>query len=196
MKMYCSKCGAQILDSASFCTKCGNAVNRSLTVIPATPKRHIFKKIISVVIALSIVAVGAYFVYDHFCSGPEKTLKKFENAMNSGDLNGMIECMDPSVQAAYKGVDFITEKLIGFKYSDFAAMAPFLSEIIDDEDMPDLSDLPKMHIDVKSVDYISDNRAVVYAYVEYGDDSGDTEIPMEKHDDTWYLSRDSKTNLF
>lgn len=75
-------------------------------------------------------------------------------------------------------------------------MAPFLSEIIDDEDVIRASDLPKIHIEVDNIEYISDSTAVVYAYITYDGEREYGEIYMEKDDGKWYISSGSDISLF
>ena len=63
--MYCSKCGAQMPDNASFCTGCGaplkNNINQNVT--PVLNTSSITARSIPLAIILSIVTCGIYAIY-------------------------------------------------------------------------------------------------------------------------------------
>lgn len=144
----------------------------------------VVKIVISLVVVVSVVVVGTV-VYKNYDS-PKSTIEKFEDSYNSADMDGMIECFDPSVQALYSGANSILSDFIGMDIGDLSAMLPFLAEI---DDSGDYSDLPKIDISVLDVDKTSDTTATVLC--EFITSDGVTEedtIEMVKIDGEWYIS--------
>ncbi len=144
----------------------------------------VVKIVISLVVVVSVVVVGTV-VYKNYDS-PKSTIEKFEDSYNSADMDGMIECFDPSVQALYSGANSILSDFIGMDIGDLSAMLPFLAEI---DDSGDYSDLPKIDISVLDVDKTSDTTATVLC--EFTTSDGVTEedtIEMVKIDGEWYIS--------
>lgn len=144
----------------------------------------VVKIVISLVVVVSVVVVGTV-VYKNYDS-PKSTIEKFEDSYNSADMDGMIECFDPSVQALYSGANSILSDFIGMDIGDLSAMLPFLAEI---DDSGDYSDLPKIDISVLDVDKTSDTTATVLC--EFTTSDGVTEedtIEMVKIDGDWYIS--------
>lgn len=144
----------------------------------------VVKIVISLVVVVSVVVVGTV-VYKNYDS-PKSTIEKFEDSYNSADMDGMIECFDPSVQALYSGANSILSDFIGMDIGDLSAMLPFLAEI---DDSGDYSYLPKIDISVLDVDKTSDRTATVLC--EFTTSDGVTEedtIEMVKIDGEWYIS--------
>lgn len=144
----------------------------------------VVKIVISLVVVVSVVVVGTV-VYKNYDS-PKSTIEKFEDSYNSADMDGMIECFDPSVQALYSGANSILSDFIGMDIGDLSAMLPFLAEI---DDSDDYSYLPKIDISVLDVDKTSDTTATVLC--EFTTSDGVTEedtIEMVKIDGEWYIS--------
>lgn len=144
----------------------------------------VVKIVISLVVVVAVVVVGTV-VYKNYDS-PKSTIEKFEDSYNSADVDGMIECFDPSVQALYSGANSILSDFIGMDIGDLSAMLPFLAEI---DDSGDYSDLPKIDISVLDVDKTSDSTATVLC--EFTTFDGVTEedtIEMVKIDGEWYIS--------
>lgn len=144
----------------------------------------VVKIVISLVVVVSVVVVGTV-VYKNYDS-PKSTIEKFEDSYNSADMDGMIECFDPSVQALYSGANSILSDFIGMDIGDLSAMLPFLAEI---DDSGDYSYLPKIDISVLDVDKTSNTTATVLC--EFTTSDGVTEedtIEMVKIDGEWYIS--------
>lgn len=144
----------------------------------------VVKIVISLVVVVAVVVVGTV-VYKNYDS-PKSTIEKFEDSYNGADMDGMIECFDPSVQALYSGANSILSDFIGMDIGDLSAMLPFLAEI---DDSGDYSDLPKIDISVLDVDKTSDTTATVLC--EFTTSDGVTEedtIEMVKIDGEWYIS--------
>jgi type VI secretion system protein VasI len=72
--MYCSKCGAENLETSSFCTNCGQAING--TAIPTPKKRNKIIWIVSSIIAIFLFCCVAPISYGYikYQSIPTATL--------------------------------------------------------------------------------------------------------------------------
>ena len=63
--MFCDKCGTQLVDTASFCNKCGNAVKKRVLqteanyIVPKIDKSVVKKKggVLGIIIALLLIVV-------------------------------------------------------------------------------------------------------------------------------------------
>lgn len=148
--------------------------------------KGIFKAIIAVLVVSIVVVVGVKTV-NKVVDSPKNTIERFEKAYNSLDIDGVIECFEPSVQSLYSGANSIMGDLIGFDISDIASFVPFIAYFDDDINM---SDMPKIKIDVKDVNKTSDTTAVVLCEISYSQylDSTQEEINMVKIDGDWYFS--------
>lgn len=87
---------------------------------------------IALVIFILVTAFSLYLKY--FVSGPEDTVNAFFDAYNSSDINGMIECMDPTYQNAYSAMSDMAGSLVsgltGFDvdFGQLASLTPYLAE--------------------------------------------------------------------
>lgn len=87
---------------------------------------------IALIVGILVTAFSLYLKY--FVNGPEDTINAFFEAYNSSDINGMIECMDPTYQNAYSAVSDIAGSLVseftGFDvdFGQLADLAPYLAE--------------------------------------------------------------------
>lgn len=134
-----------------------------------------------VIISVSVAGVTIYKNYD----SPKGTIEKFVDSYNNMDLDGMIECFDPSVQSLYSGANSLLSDFIGLDMGDLSSMLPFLSEF---DDSGDYQDLPKIDIKVLDVDKTSDSTATVLCEISsLGEVEQDT-IEMVKIDGEWYIS--------
>lgn len=149
--------------------------------------KGVFKIIIALVV-LSVTVVTGITIANKVTDSPKGTIEKFENAYNNLDIDSMIECFDPSVQALYSGANSILGDLIGFDISDMAAFVPFIASF--DEDFS-LEDMPKIEIKIKDINKTSDTTAIVYCTIMLQENSGESEeddLNMVKIDGKWYIS--------
>jgi uncharacterized lipoprotein YehR (DUF1307 family) len=100
-------------------------------------------------------------------NSPEGVVKKFVDSINSGNLNGVIECMTPDVQETMKA-------LMGlYDSADLAELMGFDSG-------------SKFSLTVNGVQ-IDGDRALVNATVVSGEESDTSDVPCVKIDGKWYL---------
>lgn len=151
--------------------------------------KGIVKIVIAIVVASVTVIIGVN-VAGNIIDSPRKTIERFEDSYNALDIDGVIECFEPSVQAVYSGANSLLGEFVGMDVSDLAAIAPFIAEY--DED-GDISDFPKMTIDINDIDKTSDSTAVVYCDISYSTGMSDTDqaINMVKIDGEWYISAEA-----
>lgn len=149
--------------------------------------KGIFKALIAIVVISVTVTVGVT-VYNKVADSPKGTIEKLETAYNNLDIDSMVECFDPSVQAFYSGANSVLGELVGFDISDMASMVPFIANFDDDIDF---EDLPKIEIKINDIDKTSDTTAVVYCTIMsqgYGGEPEEDDIDMVKIDGEWYIS--------
>lgn len=151
--------------------------------------KGIVKTVIAIVVVSVTVIIGVN-VAGNIIDSPRKTIERFEDSYNALDIDGVIECFEPSVQAIYSGANSLLGEFVGMNISDLAAIAPFIAEY--DED-GDISDFPKMSIDINDIDKTSDSTAVVYCDISYSTGMSDTDqaINMVKIDGEWYISAEA-----
>lgn len=145
--------------------------------------------IIKLVIAIAVIAIGVTAgvkIIGNITDSPKSTIEKFEKSFNALDIDGVIECFDPSVQKLYSGANSLLGSAFGMNISDLSSLAPFISEFDDDISA---DDMPKISIDVTDVDKTSKNTATVYCDIKYSDEIATNEtIEMVKIDGEWYIS--------
>ena len=64
----------------------------------------IIKLVVVILVAASAVGIGVTVV-NNVVDSPKKTIAKMEEAYNSLDVDALIECYDPTVQAIYSGAN-------------------------------------------------------------------------------------------
>lgn len=144
-------------------------------------------KIVVVLVLVSVTVIVGVNVVNKVTDSPKGTIERFEDSYNNLDINSMIECFDPSVQALYSGANSILGDLVGFDISDMSSLVPFFSNF--DEDLS-MDDMPKIKIDIKDIDKTSETTAVVYCIITTsgGAFSEEDELNMVKIDGEWYIS--------
>lgn len=150
-------------------------------------------KALIAILIVAAVAVGGYLAYQHFFdrdAGIKKTLNNFETAYNKMDLNGVLDCLDPTYTTFLNGITSLVGGLTGYDVSSILdgvlAIAPYLpDEIVG-------SERPTLDLNVLSIDYTGNDSADVTiefdlsvgGYHEAGTDT----ISMIKINGTWYIS--------
>ena len=150
-------------------------------------------KALIAIIIVAAIAVGGYLIYQHVFdkdAGIKKTLNNFETAYNRMDLNGVLDCLDPTYTTFLNGITSLMGGLTGFDVSSvldgMLAIAPYLP----DEVMG--SERPTIDLNILSIDYIGNDSADVtidfdLSVGDYHETGTDT-IRMIKIDGTWYIS--------
>lgn len=125
-------------------------------------------------------------------SGPKHTVKKLEEAMNDKDLEGMINCIDPSsqkkIRSYYNAAGFLAGA-VGLSLPDDLGAASELLQMFAGD-----TDWMKVDMDVKDIDYTGRNRADVTVKMRFrtsdGTEDSTETLPMEKVEGDWYISMD------
>lgn len=95
---------------------------------------------------------------------PESTIYKLEHAFNNYDVDLMMECYDPSIQAVYDGAMEIGGSLLDVDLGSIITGAGAFANIYDDFSG---GSLPKMQIEINSRKDISDERCVLNVTIDY-----------------------------
>lgn len=131
-----------------------------------------------VLLALCLTACG---------SSPSDVVRTYMDAFSRGDLNGMIDCMDPDSAALINGMADLAAGTFGLDGETLMAMSPGLFSIMG-------------YYYGYDVDYaitgetIYGDTAVVTVEYDVETDEGEgmtgeeMEIPLVKIDGTWYVS--------
>lgn len=142
------------------------------------------KKIISVLVAVTIVCTGVYFAFFNK-TDEDKIVERFEDfetAYASGDLSKCLECMDSTSRNAMKGVGKITT---GLGLLD--------SEVIDGLfSLGVAAGKQAVKFNVQTIRYTDDTHATVTVDIlllpEKETETEDMEVVKEGKD--WYLYED------
>lgn len=143
------------------------------------------KKISPVIIILIIVLiiggiVTGIFVYkSQRRNNPEKTLNSFVRALNHNDINGMLDCIEPTeaelIELGLKKIDEATDSEIAGKLKDYL---PFLSAYLK------VDIFPEFEIEITNTD-IDGEKAVVT--IDINESKQYYNIYMIELDDKWYI---------
>jgi len=196
MARYCSQCGRALNEGEVFCPSCGTRIEESKQVanisyqIPNVPtperKKGTPRIVTAFVISLFLIGVCVYVLN---MSSPEKTLNKFEKSYNNMDVDGMMRCLEPNAQAIFKGATALLSGISGYNVNDILSGVVGLADYYTDE-----ASRPKVNFKVKSIDYTTENRAVVHVNYSFYDgqqsDAGSDVIYMVKVNGKWYLAID------
>jgi len=151
-------------------------------------------------LVVAALALGAWFIMEQMESPEDKinaTVEKLEYSFNNLDVNGMLECFDPSVSAMYDAAMSLTGSLMGsmLEVGDMTDLltgmtdiAPFLPDEIYDE----IGGKPVLDITVNNIVFTSDTSADVtmtFSVSQGGQSEQTTEtLSMMEIDDEWVIS--------
>lgn len=137
------------------------------------------------------------------CAAPKSDEQKIQDrlnafcfAVNSGDLEGALNCLNASSRNAYKSMAGIfgslTSSLLGIDMAGLLVNMFGLS-------VGTMTDGEMLQMDVNSVS-INGNKATVNVTMHYHDTqtkgSGTQDMTMVKENGDWYIMDDSTRNLF
>ncbi len=176
--MKCENCGFENKKDASFCTKCGSALEKPKHKSPIVKEKSNTSKyiIIALVVVIIILAAASYFVLSANDSQDGK--------LSDGDSNNQSVASSENT-AKTKEVQSESWKLIG-SYSGSGSGSKMI-------------DVPSGEIMVKISAYPIKNYATNYLYVsgsngEYAEVSWDSTSPVETRSDSFtYISSSEET---
>lgn len=118
---------------------------------------------------------------------PEKTIEQLEEALNSGDLEELIQCFDENTGKVLSGGSKILGSLIGLDFDGIVEILLGLHGMVADDIKRDAFSL-----DTRDISYTDKKHCIVSVYVEVIDVEGNreeemSEIPMVLEDDGWKI---------
>lgn len=135
-------------------------------------------------IAIVVVAVSSIGIAQT-TSSPEKTLENFEKNFNKGDLEGVLDCIDPEAKTLYEGVTGLASAVVDVDVDDLLSSLFGLATGVEYEG--------RVSIDIV-VEDINTNKneatADVYMILYQGKnlyDSSNEKVTLEKIDGKWYI---------
>ena len=151
------------------------------------------KKIIVIVVVIALVATTGVVAGTVLSkNSPKAVLKRFEQAYNDADVNGMVNCFEPKVQSVYNTINSLTSSLIGFSIDDMVNSVLFLAPLLEEYSDEDFGEMPQIRIKPTKVEKDGD-YATVYCTVTLITDgnnieSEDGSIETVCVDGEWYIS--------
>jgi predicted small lipoprotein YifL len=119
-------------------------------------------------------------------NGPSDVVKKYLNAAQKGDINEMMDCIEPDAAALLKGAADIAGDQFGIDSEAVMNMAPGMMSLYNENG-------ELFGIDYEITDeQIEDDQATVTANITYTveeeSQSQEMDIPLEKIEGRWYIS--------
>ena len=150
-------------------------------------------KLLLILLALAALAGGGYWWYENSrdpADGIRETVMNFQEAYNTQDVYGMLDCFDPAYTAIYQGALSLVGDLAGFDLASAMDGLAGLAAVLPAEAMG--VDYPYLDIQVTSIDLLSENSASV-GMVFYVSGMENVEpmpvtTSMVQIDHTWYFS--------
>lgn len=76
-----------------------------------------------------LVFLAAFMIYyEGFASRPDKTVRKYIEAVVDMDYEKLIDCFDPATKRAMGGITGLFSSAIGFDVADMLALTPLMSD--------------------------------------------------------------------
>ena len=152
-------------------------------------RKRIRAKAISVVLIVLIMCTLGACV--SATSRPASVLDRVERAYNERDINALVECYEPNVQKAAKGVIGFAGGLLGVDLHSLMPLLPFASKVLDSAGLLDDVDLGKCEIKEIAISENGDTATITYSVHikfedgsdKYFEDTGD----LVKIDGEWYI---------
>lgn len=132
---------------------------------------------------------------------PEETLYKYEDAINSYDMEAAIECFEPSVQKLYAGGMELGSSIAGIDMNTMIGAAGAFADLFGDELVE--GGMPEMKFTINSKEQLEKDRVLMNVTCtyenmsgitdDYGEDtmSEDMDVYFVLIDGKWYISADS-----
>lgn len=140
-------------------------------------------KLIAVIAVVVIGISGIGFA--HAVNTPEKTLENFEKSFNKGDLDGVLDCVDPEAKTLYKGISGLASSVVGTNVDELLSSMFGLAAGVEHDGRFSID------IVVKSVETNEDEAyAEVYMILYRGKslyDSSFEKVMLKKIDGQWYI---------
>ncbi|MCU9613102.1 hypothetical protein OEV98_06000 [Caldibacillus lycopersici] len=145
----------------------------------------------AIVVLLCLVGLWYFGYFDK----PEDTVAKFGDSVNSLDLDGILETLNPEetkqVRAVSNLLGTVSEAISGVNVVD--TIVPLLPSLVGYVDENSDGSMPKLDFEFLHTDMnLLRTEATVEANVQFTDENGNTEeqactIYLEKQDRKWYI---------
>ncbi|MDE5771962.1 MAG: hypothetical protein K2I06_10120 [Ruminococcus sp.] len=153
-------------------------------------KKKNFKPLIIVIVIILVcigILFGLFFYRNHSRKEPVKTINSFMYALNHNNINGMLDCIEPTeselIKSGLEKIDEITDSEIAEKLTDYL---PFLTAYLK-------VDLFPKEFDVKIIKTEVDGKKAVVT-VSIIDSKIYYDIYLIKLDGKWYIQYASKSD--
>lgn len=155
---------------------------------------------------MKIVLVSIFLCSCTLEPKPEETIYNLEDALNRYDMDGVLDCYEPSVRDIYDGAMEIGGSIAGFDLQKIVGAAGGIANIFGDDLVE--GGMPKVKIDINSQEKISQKEVKMNITIkyEYGDEKKSsmskntpTEETMDIYlvliENTWCISAKSQQFL-
>ncbi len=99
--MTCKKCGAEVANELTFCTVCGEAMNRDE---PKKENKFLDKKKLMILVggALGMILLVVLLIVIFGGNAAEERVEDLHESLSEYDLNAVLEALSPQVLSYYK----------------------------------------------------------------------------------------------
>lgn len=155
-------------------------------------------------VLLALLLILSTFVVsgcDSLIPKPEETLYKYEDAINSYDIEAAVECFEPSVQKLYAGGMELGSSIAGIDMNTMIGAAGAFVDLFGDELVE--GGMPEMKFTINSQERLEEDKVLMNVTCTYGNLSGvsgdfgedtmseDMDVYFVLIDGKWYISADS-----
>ena len=157
----------------------GTAVDTAAKAIAGTA----ISKIIAIVAVIVVIVSGVGI--SHTVNGPEKTINNLEKSFNKGDLDGVLDCLDPETKLIYQGITGLASIAIGSDVESFLSSMFGLAAGVDHQGRISI-DIVIKDIEANKADAVAEVYMVLYHGKEIYDSAFEN-LNLKKIDGKWYI---------
>lgn len=141
---------------------------------------------IAIIFILIVGVIFTVYVRRNDTSKPEHTIRSFETALNNDNINGMLDCIEPSEAQIIKDTISKVESITGQSLDGLIDILPFISFVSS-------SDLfPSYNLEVISTNIDEDESTAIVTIEATPTDKEDSEstlldVYLIRIEDVWYI---------
>lgn len=128
-------------------------------------------------------------------STPERTIEKFEAALNVSDYEGILDCYEPKVKNGIMGMATIAGNFLEMDGTAVLDMLPFALDLVAENDEYLAESLDELENVLESVEIVVNDiqynnqqtKATVFVTITICDSSQNDTIDMIKVQNIWYI---------
>lgn len=208
---FCGKCGTQLPEGAAFCVGCGAPqgaasqqtvaqempqANPQPTVSAAEPAKAVAKSAAGIgkwiaLAAVALVVIAAVVLvamnWDKIFKSDETLIREriqaYEEAVEAGDYEGMLDCMDAATRAITESSMGLMDGLLsdasglGIGMTDMFGFASMLGDFL-------TIDIKDIRIDGDTATVRVEMKISIFGMTQ---SSEEADLPMVKEDGDWYI---------